>query len=80
MGNRADTLAVCVGTMRTRHAGHARRAWADRYRYRYRCLRVLHAPLGLADIGWSDFGYLSTDLVQATPNIDTLAAQGVKIK
>ena len=31
------------------------------------------------DIGWSDFGYFGFDLYGATPTIDTLASQGVKL-
>jgi hypothetical protein len=31
------------------------------------------------DIGWSDFGYFGMDLYGATPMIDTLATQGVRL-
>ena len=31
------------------------------------------------DIGWSDFGYFGMDLYGATPMIDTLAEQGVRL-
>ena len=31
------------------------------------------------DMGWNDIGYQSTDLVGVTPNIDKLAAGGVKV-
>lgn len=31
------------------------------------------------DIGWSDFGYHGYDLVGATPTIDTMASEGVKL-
>lgn len=32
------------------------------------------------DMGWGDIGYQSTDLVGVTPNMDKLAAGGVKVK
>ena len=32
------------------------------------------------DAGWADFGYHSTDLKYATPNIDRLSAGGVRIE
>lgn len=31
------------------------------------------------DMGWNDIGYQSTDLVGVTPNMDKLAAGGVKV-
>ena len=32
------------------------------------------------DMGWNDIGYQSTDLVGITPNLDKLAAGGVKVR
>lgn len=31
------------------------------------------------DMGWNDIGYQSTDLSQLTPNLDRLAANGIKL-
>ena len=31
------------------------------------------------DMGWNDIGYQSTDLAGLTPNMDKLAAGGVKV-
>lgn len=39
----------------------------------------LRPTLHTDDIGWSDFGYFGFDLYGATPTIDTLASQGVKL-
>lgn len=33
----------------------------------------------LADIGWSDYGYYGYDMSGATPTIDQLASEGVKL-
>lgn len=32
------------------------------------------------DMGWGDIGYQSTDLSELTPNLDALAAGGVKVR
>lgn len=32
------------------------------------------------DMGWNDIGYQSTDLSAFTPNMDRLAADGVKVR
>lgn len=32
------------------------------------------------DMGWNDIGYQSTDLFELTPNLDRLAAEGVKVR
>ncbi|CAN0554641.1 unnamed protein product, partial [Laminaria digitata] len=32
------------------------------------------------DMGWGDIGYQSTDLAGVTPNMDKLAAGGVKVR
>lgn len=32
------------------------------------------------DMGWNDIGYQSTDLKDVTPNLDKLAAGGVKVR
>ena len=38
------------------------------------------APTTVADdIGWSDFGYFGYDLAGATPFIDQMASEGVKL-
>jgi len=45
--------------------------------FRHLLTRASRAPAD--DIGWSDFGYFGFDLYGATPTIDTLASQGVKL-
>lgn len=32
------------------------------------------------DMGWNDIGYQSTDMTKMTPNLDRLAASGVKVR
>ena len=32
------------------------------------------------DMGWNDIGYQSTDMAKMTPNLDRLAASGVKVR
>lgn len=32
------------------------------------------------DMGWNDIGYQSTDLSAVTPNLDSLAAAGIKVR
>lgn len=53
------------------------------------CLVGLHAAAAYTrpnlimiladDIGWSDFGYFGYDLTDATPTIDTLATEGIRL-